>query len=59
MNEQHTAREVFHQLLVEGVDKDLIIAGSSAYAQQVKRTGERPLPLKDWLQQRGWEQHRH
>jgi hypothetical protein len=61
MNDLHKqpAWKIFNQLLDEGVDSEQLIAGSSAYAQQVKRTGETPLPLADWLIARGWEKHRH
>lgn len=53
------AWKIFNQLLDEGADKDEIIAGSSSYAQQVRQTGEKPIPLADWLRGRGWEHYRH
>ncbi|MBR1298557.1 hypothetical protein [Bradyrhizobium sp. AUGA SZCCT0042] len=56
-NDYDRGQEIYNQLLTEGVDPNLIIAGSSAYARQVKRTGERPIPLPEWLLQRGWEKH--
>jgi hypothetical protein len=61
MNDLHKqpAWKIFNQLLDEGIDSELIIAGSSAYAQRVQQTGEIPLPLADWLIIRGWEKHRH
>jgi hypothetical protein len=59
MNEQHPAWKIFHQLVNEGVSSDLLIACSSAYAEQVKRTGERQLPLAKWLETRGWEKYLH
>jgi hypothetical protein len=46
-------------LLDNGANEDDIIAGAAAYARQVERTGERPVPMADWLRARGWEQHRH
>jgi len=46
-------------LISEGVDVQCIVAGAAAYSRQVQRTGERGLPLWQWLANRGWEQHRH
>lgn len=61
MNDFHNeaAWKIFNQLLDQGISSEQLIAGSSAYAEQVKQTGEMPLPLADWLLTRGWEKHRH
>lgn len=50
------ARELFHQLMDEGVDPDVLIAGAAAYAKRCEGTDPvRIRLLCHWLRGRGWE----
>jgi len=48
--------EVFHQLLDEGVDPDVLIAGAAEYAKHCEGIDPEKIKLLCyWLRVRGWE----